>query len=115
MKIIAKFSNGFTDEYKGNRDVKAAWMVTRIDDPMTVVFSGHSLDEDRALKTGWNSINAFCPSVNDHVCPRSGVLFESGRKLAKQYNLKTARQIKAKIRELRAEIKSQFQVEVIKL
>ena len=49
MKKVAKFSNGFTDEYKGKRAVTAAWMIT--DKDGEVVASGHSLDKNRAEKT----------------------------------------------------------------
>ena len=50
MTIIAKFSNGFTDTYKGHRDVKAAWAVIRKSDG-EVMISGHSLDRMKAEKT----------------------------------------------------------------
>ena len=50
MTIIAKFSNGFEDKYNGNRDVKAAWMITR-KDTGEVLMSGHSLDRAKAAKT----------------------------------------------------------------
>jgi hypothetical protein len=50
MTIIATFSNGFTDTYKGHRNVKAAWAITRKSDGK-VVASGHSLDRTRAAKT----------------------------------------------------------------
>ncbi len=53
----AKFSNGHTDTYKGSRDVKAAWMVTELDTGR-VVASGHSLDLEKARKTGGSSIPA---------------------------------------------------------
>jgi hypothetical protein len=49
-KIVARFSNGFEDEYKGSRAVKAAWMIVRKSDG-EVVGSGHSLDRARAAKT----------------------------------------------------------------
>lgn len=49
-KIVAKFSNGFEDEYKGSRPVKAAWMIVRKADG-EVVDSGHSLDRVRAAST----------------------------------------------------------------
>lgn len=47
--ITATFSNGFTDTYKGHRDVKAAWMITRVEDG-EVLASGHSLDRIKADK-----------------------------------------------------------------
>ena len=50
MTLTAKFSNGFTDTYKGRRDVKAAWMITRKSDGK-VLGSGHSLDVFKAEKT----------------------------------------------------------------
>lgn len=49
-KIVAKFSNGHEDEYKGSRPVKAAWMIVRKADG-EVVGSGHSLDRVRAAST----------------------------------------------------------------
>jgi hypothetical protein len=48
MRITATFSNGYTDTYKGNRDVKAAWMVTL---PSGEIISGHSMDRTKAEKT----------------------------------------------------------------
>lgn len=47
-KIVATFSNGLTDEYKGKRDVKAAWMVVL---PNGKVMTGHSNDIATAHKT----------------------------------------------------------------
>lgn len=61
MTLTAKFSNGYVDTYNGHRDVKAAWMITRVEDGK-VLASGHSLDRVKADKTasgtlrdlGWN-------------------------------------------------------------
>lgn len=55
MSIIAIFSNGHKDEYKGDRAVKAAWMIT---DKETgeVLASGHSLDAQRAEKTARSNV-----------------------------------------------------------
>lgn len=49
-KIIARFSNGFEDEYKGDRAVTAAWMITNRDTGK-VLASGHSRDLEAASKT----------------------------------------------------------------
>jgi hypothetical protein len=50
MTITATFSNGYTDTYKGNRPVKAAWAI--IDrNTGKVLHSGHSLDVIKARKT----------------------------------------------------------------
>lgn len=48
--ITATFSNGYTDTYKGTREVKAAWAIIRKSDG-AVLSSGHSLDRTKALKT----------------------------------------------------------------
>lgn len=46
----ATFSNGFTDTYKGQRDVKAAWAII-VKATGAVIKSGHSLDVAKAAKT----------------------------------------------------------------
>lgn len=55
MEIVAKFSNGHTDTYKGTRAVKAAWMIC---DKATgeVVASGHSKDRSAAAKTARGNV-----------------------------------------------------------
>ncbi len=53
--IIAKFSNGHTDQYKGARDVRAAWMITE-KETGRVVASGHSLSRANAEKTARSSL-----------------------------------------------------------
>ena len=45
----AKFSNGYTDAYKGRRPVTAAWMITNLEG--VVLDSGHSIDRQTAEKT----------------------------------------------------------------
>lgn len=50
MKITATFSTGFTDTYKGKRDVKAAWAIINRETG-AVINSGHSLDAAKAAKT----------------------------------------------------------------
>lgn len=67
-KIIAKFSNGHTDEYKGNRLVKAAWMVIY---PNGHIDSGHSLDRVKAHKTASGTIR-FVPDEFKFDRPRTG-------------------------------------------
>ena len=54
-KIIATFSNGFSDKYNGKRDVKAAWMITKIEDG-SVYGSGHCNDALAAAKTAASSL-----------------------------------------------------------
>ncbi len=50
MSIIATFSDGTQDAYKGHRNVKAAWAVFRKSDGKLIT-SGHSLDREKAAKT----------------------------------------------------------------
>jgi hypothetical protein len=50
MTMTATFSNGFTDTYKGDRDVKAAWAIFN-KETGSVIKSGHSLDITKAAKT----------------------------------------------------------------
>ena len=52
----ATFSNGFTDTYKGYRDVKAAWMITN-KATGEVIASGHSLDRVKAAKTSQGAMS----------------------------------------------------------
>jgi len=52
-KIIATFSNGFTDKYNGKRDVKAAWLIT---ENGWFYASGHSNDALAAAKTAASSL-----------------------------------------------------------
>jgi len=52
----ATFSNGFTDTYKGYRDVKAAWMITN-KATGEVIASGHSLDRAKAAKTSQGAMS----------------------------------------------------------
>ena len=59
MPITATFSNGFTDTYKGRRDVRAAWMITHRQTG-EVLMSGHSLDADRAQKTAEGNVSGYC-------------------------------------------------------
>ena len=66
MNITATFSNGFTDTYKGDRAVKAAWAII---DRATgkVINSGHSLDRLKAQKTAEGNLrNTKVPGV-DHL------------------------------------------------
>lgn len=48
MPVIARFSDGSTDTYKGKRPVKAAWQITY---PNGKTASGHSIDRATAEKT----------------------------------------------------------------
>jgi len=51
----ATFSNGFTDTYKGHRDVKAAWAII-LKSTGETLNSGHSLDAQKADKTARNNL-----------------------------------------------------------
>jgi hypothetical protein len=55
--IVATFSNGYSDTYKGDRDVKAAWMVITADGK---IYSGHSRDRASAEKTARTYLSRGC-------------------------------------------------------
>ncbi len=52
-KITASFSNGFTREYKGDRNVKAAWIIINKDTNETIL-SGFSMRTDLAYSSARN-------------------------------------------------------------
>lgn len=94
MPIIAKFSNGHTDIYKGSRSVKAAWMVRL---PSGKVLSGHSISRSAAQKTATSTISdsngvppiprerALPPEVINTITEQFGVSSVShAKKVAKQ-------------------------------
>ncbi len=56
-KIVAKFSDGSTDEYKGKREVKAAWQVKLTNG---TILSGHSFDMQSAQTTARANASARC-------------------------------------------------------
>lgn len=55
MPIIAEFSNGHVDAYKGTRLVRAAWMITA-KATGKVLASGHSISLDAARKTAEGAV-----------------------------------------------------------
>ena len=66
----ATFSNGYTDTYKGKRDVKAAWMVITAKGE---ILSGHSLDTDKAKKTAENNVRLTVGSIH---CPKGPYFYK---------------------------------------
>lgn len=65
MNITATFSNGFTDIYKGDRSVKAAWAIVDRETGATLN-SGHSLDRAKAQKTAEGNLrNTRVPGVDN--------------------------------------------------
>jgi hypothetical protein len=58
MTITATFPNGFTDTYKGSRNVKAAWAIFNTATG-AVIKSGHSLDRQKATKTADGSLQTI--------------------------------------------------------
>ena len=57
MTITAIFSTGFSDTYKGDRAVAAAWAIIRKADG-AVLKSGHSLDIATASKTAAGNVQS---------------------------------------------------------
>lgn len=58
MTKTATFSTGHIDTYKGDRDVRAAWLLTT---PEGKTFSGHSLNRQNATKTANSTAGQKCP------------------------------------------------------
>jgi hypothetical protein len=56
--ITATFPNGFTDTYKGSRNVKAAWAIFNAATG-AVIKSGHSLDRQKAAKTAEGNLQTI--------------------------------------------------------
>jgi len=60
--IIANFSNGLADEYKGTREVKAAWVIFNKETGETLN-SGHSLTTNAAASTAATNMGHLMPSL----------------------------------------------------
>lgn len=56
--MTATFPNGFTDTYKGSRNVKAAWAVFH-KATGAAIKSGHSLDRAKAAKTAEGNLQSI--------------------------------------------------------
>ena len=94
----AIFSNGFVDVYKGKRDIKAAWMITKLDSG-EVVCSGHSLDRQKAAKTAATNIptvanmpsggRSMLNSVHMHVYAKKRG-YSSAQEMAEDYKRQNA-------------------------
>lgn len=91
MTLTATFSNGHQDTYKGQRDVKAAWMITEAATGK-VLNSGHSKDRESARKTAEGNVTHAAVHLTDlpgfHL-PRS----------TRDLNTGWARQILKQLRE----------------
>lgn len=107
----AIFSNGYTDVYKGNRDVKAAWAVIEIATGK-VVDSGHSLTKAAAEKTARTSI------------PRARMLptgwreyknTPAGIRCAKASGFNRPGDMEREYKRLNAEKAAQYKIEVVSL
>lgn len=107
----ATFSNGHTDTYKGKRDVRAAWMITR-NDTGEVVMSGHSVDRKRAEGTARNNI-ITCTGTGG---PRRRAYQHPGimREMAKHYGCDShPRAVKAEVAKRQAAAIAAHTIEVI--
>jgi hypothetical protein len=90
MTVIATFSNGFTDEYKGKRDVQSAWAIFNIETGRCHA-SGHSLTAELATKNGNTNMRL-------HQMP-------SAKHAAKYYTKEDITRIKAENTQFKAEHK----------
>ena len=83
--LTAIFSNGFTDTYKGKRDVKAGWAIIEIETGVTVK-SGHSLTDTLAYKTAASNM----PSPNHGNVNFMLKMGDISKSKARELNEKTA-------------------------
>lgn len=104
--IKAIFSNGYEDIYKGKRDVKAAWMITKEDG--SVYASGHSLDLEKARKTAGSNL----PRVHNFYKGRNGVW--TRQELAKKWGISHQHVVKRADAE-NAAYQAKFKIEVVAL
>lgn len=100
MTTTATFSNGYTDTYKGSRDVTAAWVIVRKSDGK-VLGSGHSLDAIKARKTAEGHLRENGVSVLGLDSPYRAEMWVGGRMTraetaaAKAHNAKRLEMIRA--------------------
>ena len=120
-KIVATFSNGLTDEYKGQRPVKAAWMIVF---PDGKTLSGHSNNLPTAEKTArtkaaecfymdpaaqgfhYQSLKAMAKWM--HAMPRV-------REILKETGFKSVREHDAALAAARAAFVAKCKIEVVAL
>lgn len=84
-RLVAYFSNGYSDPYKGRRNVKAAWMLTT---PEGIVYSGHSRDRAAASKTARSTMGLKCPHgslFNSRSRMRGSAWYAWANETAKKY------------------------------
>ena len=106
--IVATFSNGQIDTYKGERAVKAAWQVITAKGE---VFSGHSWDRAAAEKTARSYLTRGCDvQLIDKYTSLSWAF-----KIATEAGFKTTRQYNAYAKTKRAEYASQGKIEIVDL
>lgn len=114
--LTATFSNGFTDTYKGDRDVRAAWMVIL---PNGKVMSGHSRDVATARKTAENNI-PFHGGDRFHYQSLKAMakwahMQVQVRKILKETGFKSVREHDAARSAARAAFVAQCKIEVVAL
>lgn len=109
--IVATFSNGQTDVYKGKREVKAAWQVIAADGK---VYSGHSWDRSTAEKTARSYLCYGCEfSLLQTKAHIEYLQWAVG--VAKQHGFKTIRQYNEFAKAKRAEYASRGKIEIVDL
>ncbi len=101
----ATYSNGFTDTYKGGRNVQAGWMITN-KETGRIIASGHSMTAQAAEKTAKSH---HATRLNWHL-KEDGVMKEAAHKL----NISAKKLISIKRKE-NAEYKAKLNIEVVPL
>ena len=114
-KKIAIFSNGHRDEYKGRRDVKAAWMLIT---PNGGITSGHSLDRSSAENTASSAISNENPhsvwGLNTRRPMHQGQIAYY-TKMARDAGFDSIRAYKAYVAEKSASFRASCKIEIVDL
>lgn len=108
--IIATFSDGTVDQYKGARAVRAAWQVKL---PTGKVVSGHSLSRENAEKTARATISQLCTIES---VPRGSLTHGQAvylHKVAKQAGFRSVREYAESQAAKRAEFAAACKVEIV--
>lgn len=118
MAKTATFSNGYTDTYKGKRDVRGAWMVFERSTGI-VLRSGHSNDVVTAQKTGEQNASDLARgdarqfNKFEAVSPRHPNRFRLDLEYARECGFDTVEAAKSDLKVRIAEARRNYGVEVI--
>ena len=113
-KITVTFSNGFTREYKGNRNVKASWAIINKDTKETIL-SGFSMTRDLAYSSARNrrrECNELMHTITG--CERVGYPYYAHDLRDRLFpSMREERRLKRENKERLAQIDNRIIIEVV--